>query len=85
MASLGGQPRHPAWYHNLCDAAANPEVLVRDKRRVFWAKTQVLAGEERTATWEELIRDRPFYGVYQSKTQRPIPLVRLIETRPHEA
>ena len=37
VASMGGGPRHPAWYHNLRDHAANPELRVRDGRRVFWA------------------------------------------------
>jgi deazaflavin-dependent oxidoreductase (nitroreductase family) len=84
VASFGGGPRHPAWYHNLRDKTANPEVIVRDKRRVFWARAQVLEGEERAAVWKELTADRPFYEGYQTKTQRVIPLVRLVETRPYE-
>jgi deazaflavin-dependent oxidoreductase (nitroreductase family) len=84
VASFGGGPRHPAWYHNLCDTTVNPELIVRDKRRVFWAKAQVLMGEERAAIWKELTLDRPFYEGYQAKTQRVIPLVRLVETRPYE-
>lgn len=84
VASLGGGPHHPAWYHNCKDQAANPEVVVRDKKRVFWARVQVLEGEERASVWKELARDRPFYDDYQSRTQRTIPLLRLVETRPYE-
>lgn len=84
VASLGGAPHHPAWYHNVGDATANPEVIVRDKHRVFWAKAQILVGEERAAVWKELARDRPFYDDYQAQTQRIIPLVRLVETRPYQ-
>lgn len=84
VASLGGAAHNPGWYHNLSDTAANPEVIVRDKRRVLWAKARVLEGEERSAIWKELVLDRPFYEVYQTKTERLIPLIRLVETRPYE-
>lgn len=83
VASLGGGPRHPGWYHNLRDTEANPRVVVRDKRRVFEARAEILAGEERAATWKELVIDRPFYDDYQTRTSRVIPLVRLIEPPPN--
>ena len=79
VASLGGGPNHPGWYHNLRDTQANPQVVVRDKRRVFPARAEVLEGEERAATWKELVIDRPFYDDYQARTSRVIPLVRLVE------
>jgi deazaflavin-dependent oxidoreductase (nitroreductase family) len=79
VASFAGGPRHPAWYHNLADSEANPDVGVRDGRRVFRATAEVLAGEERERIWQMLVAERPFYGRYQEKTTRRIPLVRLIE------
>ena len=82
VASLAGAPRHPAWFHNLADRAANPEVRVRDKRELFWARADVLRGEERERIWAALIVDRPFYARYQDRTEREIPLVRIVETRP---
>lgn len=85
VASFGGGPRHPGWYHNLCDRDVNPEVVVRDKRQVFWAQPQVLAGEERSAVWKEMVADRPFYDAYQAQTPRVIPVVRLVERRPYAA
>lgn len=84
VASLGGGPRSPAWYHNLRDKGANPEVVVRDKRRLCWARADVLEGDDRAATWAQLVLDRPFYDRYQARTERRIPLVRLVETRPYE-
>ena len=81
VASYAGAPRHPAWYLNLCDREKNPEVLVRTQHRTFWAQAQVLDGDDRRDTWAALNRDRPFYDDYQSRTARPIPLVRLRERR----
>lgn len=84
VASLGGGPRNPAWVHNLADRSANPEVLVRDKRRRFHAEAEILEGGDREDIWKLLVLDRPFYLDYQARTEREIPLVRLIETRPFE-
>ncbi len=79
VASFAGGPRNPAWYHNLTDRCANPDVGVRDGRRVFRATAEVLAGAERERIWRLLVADRPFYARYQARTARIIPLVRLIE------
>jgi len=50
---------------------------VRDRDRIFRARAEVLDGSERTAIWERLVADRPFYARYQEMTERRIPLVRL--------
>ena len=81
VASYAGNPRHPAWFQNLADRQANPEVIVRDGRRVYAARAEVLEGEERAGVWKELVADRPFYETYQTTTERVIPLVRLVATR----
>jgi deazaflavin-dependent oxidoreductase (nitroreductase family) len=81
VASFAGAPRHPAWYLNLEDRAANPEVLVRVQGRQFWAEAQVLEGEDYARTWAGLAADRPHYDDYRSRTERQIPLVRLVELR----
>jgi deazaflavin-dependent oxidoreductase (nitroreductase family) len=81
VASWAGAPTHPAWYLNLCDREKNPEVLVKVQRAAFWAQAQVLEGADYHRTWAALNRDRPFYDDYQSRTTRPIPLVRLVERR----
>lgn len=84
VASYAGGPRSPAWYHNLADRGANPEVVVRDRDRVFSCTAEVLKGAERDEIWTRLVADRPFYADYQSRTERVIPLVRLVEGRPYE-
>jgi deazaflavin-dependent oxidoreductase (nitroreductase family) len=82
VASYAGGPQHPAWYLNLRDRAANPEVRVREQRAAYWAEAQVLEGDERRRTWAALVQDRPFYVDYQKRTSRTLPLVRLVERRP---
>jgi deazaflavin-dependent oxidoreductase (nitroreductase family) len=82
VASFSGAPDHPAWYLNLSDRDANPEVRVRVQGGEFWADPQVLEGSDYAATWTALNTDRPWYDDYQSRTDRQIPLVRLIELRP---
>ena len=84
VASYGGAPRNPAWFHNVADRGANPEVVVRDRDRVFWSIAEVLKGSERDELWAHLVADRPFYADYQTRTERTIPLVRLVELRPYE-
>jgi deazaflavin-dependent oxidoreductase (nitroreductase family) len=82
VASFAGAPQHPAWYLNLADRNANPEVFVRDRQRAFWAEAQVLDGAEYQRIWNALTADRPYYNDYQARTERRIPLVRIVEQRP---
>jgi deazaflavin-dependent oxidoreductase (nitroreductase family) len=82
VGSFAGAPQHPSWFVNLSDRSANPELLVKDQGRRFWADAQVLDGAEYEQSWAGLIADRPFYADYQTRTDRRIPLVRLVETRP---
>jgi deazaflavin-dependent oxidoreductase (nitroreductase family) len=81
VASFAGARRHPAWYLNLADRNANPEVLVRDRQHSFWAEAEILQGSDYRQTWQALTADRPYYNDYQSRTERRIPLVRLVERR----
>ena len=82
VASFSGAPDHPSWYLNLSDRDANPEVKIRVQHGVFWADAQVLDGSDYAETWAALNADRPWYDDYQSRTDRRIPLVRLVELRP---
>lgn len=82
VGSFSGAPQHPSWYLNLSDRTANPEVLVRVQTGTFWADAQILDGEDYERTWAGLTADRPWYNDYQSRTDRRIPLVRLVELRP---
>jgi deazaflavin-dependent oxidoreductase (nitroreductase family) len=81
VASFAGAPQHPAWYLNLADRTANPEVWVKTQQGAFWADAQILEGDEYDRIWAQLVADRPYYDDYQSRTDRRIPLVRLVEKR----
>lgn len=80
VASFAGAEKHPAWFLNL---KANPDVVVRDKSSVFWARASEVEGEERQAIWGKVVEDSPWYGDYQEKTSRQIPVVRLKYDRPY--
>jgi deazaflavin-dependent oxidoreductase (nitroreductase family) len=69
VASLGGAPMNPSWYHNL---VANPVVQLQDgpARRPYVA--HLLSGEEREQWWVHAVDTE-----YQAKTERQIPLFRL--------
>jgi deazaflavin-dependent oxidoreductase (nitroreductase family) len=82
VASFAGAPTDPSWFLNLSDRVANPQVRVRVQGGLFWADAQILSGADYTATWDALVIDRPHYNDYKAKTERQIPLVRLVEVTP---
>jgi deazaflavin-dependent oxidoreductase (nitroreductase family) len=82
VASFAGAPAHPSWFLNLTDRTANPEVLVKVQDHAFWAEAEILEGPEYDEIWDRLTADRPFYADYSTRTERKIPLVRLVELRP---
>ena len=71
VASMGGAPTNPVWYHNL---VADPRVELQDGtvRRAYRARE--VSGQERTAWWERAVAAYPPYAEYQEKTDRQIPL-----------
>ncbi len=73
VASLGGAPTHPVWYHNL---KADPEaVTIRDGTDVFDARVRELSGDERDEWWQRAVAAYPPYDEYQTKTERVIPVL----------
>jgi len=83
VGSFGGAPADPAWFLNLSDTAANPQVQVRVQGGLFWSTPQILDGEDYATTWAGLVADRPWYDDYVAKAGgRRIPLVRLPEGQP---
>lgn len=74
VASKGGLPEHPAWYHNIL---ANPAVSVERDGATQLMRASVLAGEERDRLWEEICERDPVFVTYQSGITRQIPVVRL--------
>ncbi len=72
VASQGGAPSHPVWYHNL---QAGPEaVTIQDGPDPFDAQVREVSGEERAAWWERSVAAYPPYAEYQTKTDREIPV-----------
>jgi deazaflavin-dependent oxidoreductase (nitroreductase family) len=73
VASMGGAPTHPVWYHNL--VAAPAEVTVQDGSEPFDVEVREVDGEERAAWWERAVAAFPPYAEYQLKTDRRIPVL----------
>jgi deazaflavin-dependent oxidoreductase (nitroreductase family) len=82
IASLAGAARNPAWLYNL---ARDPNATVEfgDGRRVD-VTAETLDGDELDAAWRRIGERAPEYPKYKSKTDRPMPVVRLREADPHE-
>ncbi|GAA1276739.1 nitroreductase/quinone reductase family protein [Sphaerisporangium rubeum] len=74
IASAGGAPRHPAWYHNL---VANPVVTVETGLFTYEAHATVLTGEERDEIFARAAEADPGWAAYQAKTSRVLPVVAL--------
>jgi deazaflavin-dependent oxidoreductase (nitroreductase family) len=73
VASLGGAPQHPVWYHNL---SADPEAAtVQDGPEPFDVRVREVSGDERAAWWERAVTAYPPYADYQAKTNRRIPVL----------
>jgi len=81
VGSYAGAPKHPAWFLNLADRGANPEVLCRFQHDDFWARADVLEGAEYQRIWDALTTDRAYYRDYQKLTERRLPLVRFVRLR----
>jgi deazaflavin-dependent oxidoreductase (nitroreductase family) len=71
VASQGGAPTHPLWYHNI---VAHPLVELQDgpvKRDMI---AREIAGDERAEWWDRAVAAYPPYADYQKKTDRQIPV-----------
>jgi deazaflavin-dependent oxidoreductase (nitroreductase family) len=72
VASVGGAPKHPAWYLNLRD---DPRATVEVRGRRFAVRAETAGPEERARLWRALTAMYPTYDSYQAKTSREIPVV----------
>ena len=73
IASKGGAPQHPGWFHNL---SAQPKVEIQVGRERIPVRARVAEGEERARLWarsDEINQGQ--YAAYQSRTSRVIPVV----------
>ncbi len=71
VASKGGSPDQPGWYHNL---VAEPHVLIQDGPAPHDFVVEVVEGPERQTWWERSVAVYPPYAEYQEQTDRVIPV-----------
>lgn len=72
VASVGGMPDHPQWYRNL-EAEPSAEIQVKAEQISVNAKTAAAADKPRL--WQIMTEIWPNYDVYQTRTEREIPVV----------
>lgn len=78
IASKGGHPRNPAWYHNL---RAHPDTTVQIGSELRPVQARVATPPERKRLWPKAVATYAGYDGYQQRTKREIPLV-ILEPRP---
>jgi len=75
VASKGGYPKAPGWYHNL-KANPNVEINVGPKRFDVTAKPVLPDDPDYARLWQIVNKNNSNrYVAYQKKTSRPIPVV----------
>jgi deazaflavin-dependent oxidoreductase (nitroreductase family) len=72
VASRGGAPEPPAWYLNLVE---DPEVVVQIKGDRIKGRARIATPEEKPEMWRTMTAVWPDYDVYQTRTDREIPIV----------
>jgi deazaflavin-dependent oxidoreductase (nitroreductase family) len=78
VASKGGYPKHPAWFHNL---EANPDTTVQIGGELRPVHARVATPEERERLWPKVVETYRPYADYQARSKgREIPLV-ILEPR----
>jgi F420H(2)-dependent quinone reductase len=71
VASAGGAPKHPFWYHN---AVADPRVELRDGPMRQDMLAREVTGDEKAVWWARAVEAFPPYAEYQRNTDREIPV-----------
>jgi deazaflavin-dependent oxidoreductase (nitroreductase family) len=74
VASFGGNDMHPAWYLNL-KQYPEAEVVIRGERQPVTSRE--ITSEEKKLIWPRLVKSYPQFDIYQQRTSRQIPLMRL--------
>ncbi len=72
VASMGGAPNNPAWYHNL---RANPEVVAELDGETFTVRASEVQDEERDRLYAAHAAEMPVFLKYQARTRRRIPVL----------
>ena len=71
VASQGGAPKSPVWFHNL---VKHPDIEVQYKSRKMKLRARQVAGEEKAQVWPTCVEHYPPYDDYQARTDRSIPV-----------
>lgn len=77
VASKGGNPKNPAWYHNL---RAHPDTTAQIGREHRAVHARVASPDERARLWPKVVETYSGYRGYQERAEREIPLV-ILEPR----
>jgi deazaflavin-dependent oxidoreductase (nitroreductase family) len=72
VASMGGAPKHPVWYHNI---QSDPDVTLQDGPNVYEMRAREVHGEEKATWWARAVEAWPAYAEYQARTERQIPVL----------
>ncbi|OLC52758.1 MAG: cell entry protein [Chloroflexi bacterium 13_1_40CM_4_68_4] len=72
VASKGGAPTNPAWYHNL---RAHPAVTIEVGDKTLKAKATPLTGAERRRLYDQHAVKLPAFSDYEKRTKRQIPVI----------
>jgi deazaflavin-dependent oxidoreductase (nitroreductase family) len=72
VASMGGAPQHPQWYLNL---VANASAQIQDRSEHIDVTAHTAGEDDKVRLWKIVVAQWPNYDVYQSRTDRVIPLV----------
>ena len=72
VASMGGAPQHPVWYHNI---TADPLVSLQDGPHLADYRAREVHGDEKAEWWARAREVWPPYDDYQANATREIPVV----------
>jgi deazaflavin-dependent oxidoreductase (nitroreductase family) len=78
VASMGGAPKSPAWFHNL---KATPDTVVEIGRERRPVRARVAGPDERAELWPLLVEQYAPFAIYEQRTEREIPVL-VLEPRP---
>ena len=77
VASAAGTAGNPAWYYNIAAHPDQVQIEVEGGRKVAVVAEQ-LHGAQRAQAWEQIIATSPRFAQYQQKTDREMPVIRLV-------
>ena len=79
IASMGGAPSHPAWYHNI---VANPRVTIEVDGATVQADARIAQGDERRRLYDRHAALHASFAEYEARTGgRVIPVIVLHDVR----